>query len=227
MYLLFLDESGTHGSAPVFVLGGLAVHEFDVPHLQKRIEGQLTYRLADLGQDARNFEIHAKELKSGSGNWAAIPINTRLKILGALYRSLVTYKPVTAVFPCALFAAVVDGSYHDRDERAYDLVLNKFDEMLDRLYHQHGQRHTGLVVHDRRVVDTPLRSRAGTQAAAQNMERRIQEWTADWQEVASKVGILHNLSHVPLFADSKATRLVQLADLVCWALWRHYSKDPP
>jgi hypothetical protein len=29
VYLLFVDESGTHGGSPVFVLGGAAIHEDD------------------------------------------------------------------------------------------------------------------------------------------------------------------------------------------------------
>jgi hypothetical protein len=99
------------------------------------------------------------------------------------------------------------------------LVLNKFDEMLDWSRRRGGHRHSGLVIHDRRVVDTPLRPPAGRPIG---LERRIQEWTRDWQEVAGRVGRLHNLADVPLFADSKASRLVQIADFVCWGLWRYY-----
>ena len=31
-----------------------------------------------------------------------------------------------------------------------------------------------------------------------------------------------NLAEVPLFVDSKASRCIQLADLVAWATWRKY-----
>ena len=33
-----------------------------------------------------------------------------------------------------------------------------------------------------------------------------------------------NLADVPLFVDSKATRLIQYADLVSYALWRKFEK---
>jgi hypothetical protein len=35
-------------------------------------------------------------------------------------------------------------------------------------------------------------------------------------------GVVTNLSEVPLFMDSKASRLVQLADLVAFSLYRYY-----
>ena len=116
--------------------------------------------------------------------------------------------------------AVVDTRYSDREERAYELVLNKFDEMLSRVYFDHGARDWGLVVHDRRVTDTPLKATR----AKWSDEKRIQAWTRDWREVAGRVGKLNRLADVPLFADSRATRLVQAADFVCWAVWRFYSQ---
>ena len=35
-------------------------------------------------------------------------------------------------------------------------------------------------------------------------------------------GHFRNLAEVPLFVDSKASRGIQLADLVAWATWRKY-----
>ncbi len=37
MYLCFVDESGTHGGSPVFVVGGIIIHELDAWHLQQRL----------------------------------------------------------------------------------------------------------------------------------------------------------------------------------------------
>jgi hypothetical protein len=41
------------------------------------------------------------------------------------------------------------------------------------------------------------------------------------------VGQLENLADVPLFADCRATRLLQVADLVSYALYRRYRPDRP
>lgn len=46
MYLLYLDESGAHGGSPAYILGGIAVHEHDVYHVQQRLEGMLQNSLA-------------------------------------------------------------------------------------------------------------------------------------------------------------------------------------
>ena len=37
--------------------------------------------------------------------------------------------------------------------------------------------------------------------------------------------MVRNLSEVPLFLDSKASRLVQLADLISFALYRLYERN--
>ena len=37
-------------------------------------------------------------------------------------------------------------------------------------------------------------------------------------------GTLRNLAEVPLFLDSKASRLIQLADIVAYAIHRWYNK---
>jgi Protein of unknown function (DUF3800) len=36
--------------------------------------------------------------------------------------------------------------------------------------------------------------------------------------------VIRNFSEVPLFLDSKASRLIQLADLVAYAIFRYFEK---
>lgn len=38
MYLLFVDESGTHPGPHPFILGGIAIHEDDAARLQKELD---------------------------------------------------------------------------------------------------------------------------------------------------------------------------------------------
>lgn len=63
LYLLYLDESGTHGGSPAYFLGGLAIHEHDVYHLQQRLETMLQAKLP-AGYAAPDFELHGAEIKS-------------------------------------------------------------------------------------------------------------------------------------------------------------------
>lgn len=210
MYLLFLDESGTHGASPVFVLGGIAVHENDVWSLTRRIETTLHRHLTPLGLNAFDFELHASEMKTPTNKrppspWTQVPLAKRLSIITAVYRAIWSYTPQDPKFPVVLFGAVVDARRPDREKHAYELVLNKFDDMLAEVHTATGDRQRGVVIHDERVV-----------------EQSVQAWTNQWMEAAGAVGKLYNIVVVPLFANSKTSRLLQGADFVSYALWRYY-----
>lgn len=222
MYLLFLDESGTHDASPAFITGGLAVHEEDVYYLQQALEAILLRFLTPLGLEHQFFELHATEIKSpdrqrGSrggrrGNraphespWTKVPAATRFELLQAVYDTLAAFNTQDANYPLVAFGAVVDRRYTDKSKRAYDQVINKFDEMLGRHFHERGARQRGMIVHDEHQV-----------------EKDLQAWANDWRQVGSRIGRLHNIVHVPLFADSRASRLLQAADFVAFAIWRSY-----
>lgn len=222
MYLLFLDESGTHGQSPAFILAGLAVHEEDIYYLQKQLDDVLLRHLNPLKLEHQNYELHATEIKSpdrqrGSQGgrrgrraakqsvWTNVPAAIRFQILDEVYDTIANYVPVNTDYPLVAFGAVVDKTYSDKSKRAYDLVINKFDEMLGRHYHDRGDRQRGMIVHDEHQVEADL-----------------QAWASDWRQVGSKIGKLHNIVHVPLFADSRSSRMLQVGDFIAFCLWRHY-----
>jgi hypothetical protein len=223
LYLLYLDESGTHAASPVFILSGIAVHENDVFYVQRALNRQVAAALRPLRLDPADFEIHANELRAEdaelqarpaakgrkarkASHWAQVPKTVRRKLLNDCFRSLANFKGCDPTNPPRLFGAIVRASYMNKEERAYELVLNKFDEMLGRLYHEGGPRQRGLVIHDVRQKEEP----------------GIQYWTTLWRERAGNVGKINNIVDVPMFLDSRATRVIQAADLVSYALWRYY-----
>lgn len=63
--------------------------------------------------------------------------------------------------------------------------------------------HRGLVVMDR-----------------SHYEETLQELARGFRVQGTRWGQLRNLAEVPLFVDSRASRLVQIADLLSWAVWR-------
>lgn len=213
MYLLYLDESGTHAGSPAFVLAGIAVHEQDAWHLQQRLN-RLVSKNVPVGFDPSVFELHAAEIKNPIKNirgkqvksvWSQVPVSDRFALIAATYRSLASYKSRAATRPTVLFGAVVDGSYPDRERRAYEEVLHKFDEMLTRQGRKATEHERGIVIHDRRVI-----------------EGDVQDWTESWRQVAGRIGKLTHIADVPFFADSRASRLIQAADFVSWGLFRYY-----
>jgi hypothetical protein len=223
LYLLFADESGTHGGSHALVIGGLTVHEQDAQSLQRALDTCVQQHFS-IGQ-VEEYELHAAEIrnakkpKAGSkavpSPWAFVDRRKRLAVLDAAYKTLCSYQPVNQELPIALFGVVVDRNFHpewttfERERFAYEVLLNKFDVMLKRIRSNSALDNRGLVIHDRRVV----------------AERDIQDWTKEWRKAAGTVGQLRNLADVPLFADSRASRLIQAADLVSYALYRHYDPD--
>lgn len=208
--MLYLDESGTHAGSPAYLLGGIAVHEHDVYHVQQRLETMLQAKLPD-GYAAADFELHGAEIKSPSNRqrpspWVRFDYPFRLDVLRGAYSAIGQYSCVDAGHPCALFGAIVDRYYADRKRRAYEEILHRFDEMLERHGREHGERQRGVVIHDE-----------------SNIESNLQAWTQRWREVEGRIpGTLRHIVDVPLFADSRASRAIQAADLVTFALWRYY-----
>lgn len=207
----------------MLLLAGLAVHEADVRQLEQALHGVLTQHLTPLGLDADQYELHAKELKTPSrgrparppypatqpSEWLGVAAAVRLAILADVYTAITTLTPTDPAYPPRIFGAVIDRS-HPRygpvkaaDAYAYEHVLHRFDEMLGRLNAAAATHQRGVIIHDRR----------------QQHERRIQEQTRIWQRRGAGLG---SLLQVPLFIDSRASRLIQAADLVAYALWRHY-----
>lgn len=214
MYALYLDGSGSHGGSPVFILAGIAVHEQDAYHLQQRFSGVLSGLPA--GCDPSDYELHAAEIKSptrGQYNrpnkppsvWRAIPDTTRFSILHRGYEALASYSCVDPQYRCAFFGAVVERSYPDYYERAWEEVLHRFDEMLNREAHKTGEHQRGVVIHDRDIT-----------------ESRVQNWADKWRMMSGRIGVLTHMIDVPFFADSRASRLLQGADFAAFALWRYY-----
>lgn len=54
------------------------------------------------------------------------------------------------------------------------------------------------------------------------IEKPLQALARHFRVNGTRWGHFRNLAEVPLFVDSKASRLVQLADLVAYATWRKY-----
>ena len=89
-------------------------------------------------------------------------------------------------------------------EVAFEDLCSRFDLFLKRL-HASGDRQRGLIILDKSSYETSL----------QNMAKNFRSFGTRWN-------VIRNLADTPVFIDSKASRLVQLADHIAYAVFRRY-----
>lgn len=84
MYLVYFDESGNSGNnladpqQPVFVLGALIVPETSWQAVETDLEAALNPHLP--APRATDFEVHAGDLRQGTGYFKGVPVATRLAL---------------------------------------------------------------------------------------------------------------------------------------------------
>ena len=209
MHILYIDGSGVSNSEEKhFVLAGVAVFERTVFHAIKALDEMVDS--FDLGQPASEIEIHGSPMLQGRrAPWKSVKRDQRIEMMKSALSVL-----TGAARSAKAFGIVVDKQSvgpSDPVEYAFEEICNRFNLFLSRNFKSRGGRdedkQKGLVVMDESNYEQPL------QALARNFRISGTRW-----------GQLRNMAEVPLFVDSQASRLVQLADLLAFALWRKYEK---
>lgn len=204
MYLLYLDESGTHPSSARVVVGGVAVFERAAYWLKR----DLSETVARYFPYEQNVPIHAPRLRTKGprglpDTYASVDAGERRRLLDACYSTLlVSRHPV-------LFATVVDKdatATGDAYRVAFEDVVSRFDLMLAR-FHAANRTQRGVV-----IMSESSTLRRAERAAGPSVSEGAQ-----W-------GRTRNLSEVPLFVSKSRTRLLQAAGLVTNEVWGRYEK---
>ena len=147
-----------------------------------------------------SLEFHGTDIHSGSKHWRALPPEVR----DTAYRSALARLAASNnvhLFGAAIHKAAV--SPRDAMEVAFEQIASRFDNMLKRFY-KAGNTQRGLIIADKSTYETSL-----------------QRLSVEFRRTGHSFGQLNNVSEVPLFVDSKATRLIQYADLVAHSLRRY------
>lgn len=203
MYLLYLDDSGSTANTddPYLVLGGFSVFERQIHWLTSELD-KLAARYNP--SDPNSVEFHASEMFSRRiPPWRGMSSEQARQaikdVLGVLARS----HESTRAFACAVHKA----SYPNADsmEIAFEDLCNRFDLQLKRFYSA-GEPQRGIIILDESSYETSL----------QRMAREFRSLGTRW-------GVLRNLADIPLFVKSNASRAVQLADHVAYAVRRRYA----
>jgi hypothetical protein len=204
MYLLYLDDAGSvlNSSDTHVVLAGIALFERQV-HFLDRLLSDLAAEIAP--QAPHELEFHASHMHAGKGFWRSIKDRAvRRRLLAEALSKGDQLKGKWALFGVAVEKKSV--SPDDALEYAFEQVISRFDRFLGRMHRKHNTQR-GLLILDRSTQET-----------------RLQGLTRDFRQNGHRWGRLNNMVDVPFFADSRATRAIQYADMVAYALWRHYEK---
>ena len=201
MYLLYIDESGNPRSPTdqYFTLAGVALHEEDSYPFARSLHGLLPAKY-------NHLELHASRMWSGRHEWAPVPRLTRRRLVSDVIEHLQTWTAPSGRVPRYFAVALHRQSFPGINpvERAHEELFRRFDTFLSRL-HQTGRSHRSLVIAD-----------------DSSYEELMQQLVPQWKLTGSRIGRLHSFADVPLYVDSRASRSIQAADFLAWAVWHYY-----
>jgi len=200
MHLLYLDDSGsvTNAADRHIVLAGLAVFERQPHWLSQRLD-RIAERVWPDGP--LGLEFRGSDILTGKKQWRGIKKEDRL----AAYREALGVLGISnhvRLFGAAIHKQAI--SPDDPMEFAFEQICNRFDRFLGRL-HKAKDTQRGLIILDDSSYETSL-----------------QVLAKDFRENGHRWGQIYKLADVPLFVSSKATRLIQYADLIAYALRKYY-----
>jgi hypothetical protein len=206
MHLLYVDESGSVAdpSQKFFVLAGVSVFERTTHWVEQRLN-EVASRFDP--QQPHSIELHGSPMRGGRDEWRNFPLADRVAAMkDCLQYGIVDYKTKGV----NVFAAVIEKQAlqgQDPVEHAFECLTSRFDLFLKRLFTKHRDAQRGMMIFDK-----------------SSTEQRIQTLAREFKYSGHANGTTKNYAEVPVFMDSRASRLIQLADLVSFSLFRSYER---
>ena len=202
MHLLYLDDAGSVGNASeqYLVLGGVSVFEAQ--------SHWITQQLDTLAEninpgDPQGVEFHASETYARrSEPWKGLTQDGARGTIKSVLDVLANAYDTARAFACVVHKT----SYPNQDPMAvaFEDLCSRFDRYLQRL-RADGNTQRGLVILDKSAYETTL-----------------QEMSVEFRTLGTRWGVIRHLADTPLFVDSRASRVIQLADHVAYAVFRRY-----
>ncbi|WP_337867315.1 DUF3800 domain-containing protein [Meiothermus sp.] len=198
---MYADESGSTSDPKQqhFVLAGFCAFERQGWWLSKQLE-KIAERFN--AADPASVELHGNPMFTGKKIWRQYDENLRRTAIEDALRIFAESHPSNR-----LFASVIKKSAEqnkDPVELAFEQLASRFDMYLKRL-HKQNDTQRGLIIFDKTTYETAIQSLA-----------------TDFRTKGHTWGVIRNFSEVPLFLDSRASRLIQLADLIAYAIYRYF-----
>lgn len=204
MHLFYLDDSGSaeNPSEDYLVLGGISVFEPQVHYMIQRLD-----ELAEgiMPSKPHEVEFHASEIFSRRIEpWSRMTRDEATGVIKAVLKILAESYDSAKAFACAIHKKSFVGT--DPMQLAFEDLCSRFDRYLESIRSE-GDRQRGMIIFDKSIHETTLQSLS--------REFRIK---------GTKWGRIRNIADVPFFVDSRASRVIQLADHVSYAVYRRYQQ---
>lgn len=202
MHLLYLDESG-HEQDPTtefFVLAGFSIFERQTHWLDSEM-APIAARFNAL--EPNTIEFHGAVMRSGNDGWKAHAPADRVQAVVDILALLANPQ-----LKLRVFAAVIEKTTMAPDQvlpKAFEHVASSFDKYLGNFWVRRRDAQRGLVIFDKT-----------------SYEQKLQALSYLFKHQGHSSGKLRNFSEVPLFLDSKASRLIQMADLIAYWIFRYF-----
>ncbi|MEW5986988.1 MAG: DUF3800 domain-containing protein [Chloroflexota bacterium] len=200
---MYADESGsTHDARQQFlVLAGFCVFERQGYWIANELD-RIAARFNPADPSA--VELHGSPMLSGRGDWRNYSNGDRRRAVEDILKVFLASHPSNRLFASVVKKTAV--SPQDPVEVAFEQLASRFDYYLTRL-HKNGDTQRGIIIFDKSTYESTIQSLA-----------------TDFRTIGHKWGLIRNFSEVPLFLDSRASRLIQLADIIAYVTFRYYER---
>jgi len=206
MYLLYVDESGSAAdpNQQHFVLAGVSVFERKTHWAEQRLN-EIACRFSP--DKPYSIELHGSPMRSGRDGCKAHALPDRINaIKDALREGVANHSNGVHLFAAVIRKSALVGE--DPVLHAFEQLASRFDLFLKRRHHKYRDSQRGIMLFDKSAT-----------------EQRIQTLAREFKYEGHTWGKTANFAEVPVFLDSKASRLIQLADLVAYSIFRKYESN--
>lgn len=204
MWLMYVDDSGSLADPKqsYFVLAGVAIFERQPYWLSKKLDDVAKTINLD---EPHLVELHGSPMITGNKRWRKVEKETRVNAVMDALRVFATSHPGNTAFGITINKHKYPG--RNVIDFAFEQIPSRFDNFLGRL-HKNGDTQRGIVIFDN-----------------SDKEAHFQGLATKFRTAGHSFGALRNLAEIPLFIDSKQSRLVQLADLIAYSIFRHVEHE--
>ena len=203
MHLLYLDDSGSVGNLgeDYLVLAGISMYETQAYHLSNELD-----KIAESinPQNPSDVEFHASEIFARrTAPWNGMSRDDVKNVLKQVLKLVADSANTTYLFACAIHKSSFDGL--DPMKLAFEDLCQRFNSYLAKV-NADGDRQKGLLILDESSYETSL-----------------QELAKNFRKIGTQWGSVKHLADIPFFVNSKASRIIQIADHVAYSVFRRYN----